>query len=99
RDFHVTGVQTCALPISPLQTHPLEELRTFMRGSQLERALEALKQDGYMHLDEDGRWGLTPSGVAQAEAILRERPRALARRPSPEDRNSVVEGKSVDLHP
>nr|PZN58688.1 MAG: ABC transporter [Chloroflexota bacterium] len=76
--------QVSYLEGSPLQTHPLEELRTFMRGSQLERALEALKQDGYMHLDEDGRWGLTPSGVAQAEAILRERPRALAPRPSPD---------------
>src|SRR5436309_15274375 len=48
RDFHVTGVQTCALPICLVRRiaeRPVEECRRRKRDPQL-HATEARRQDG-----------------------------------------------------
>src|SRR5690606_40546572 len=88
RDFHVTGVQTCALPISPLRErkgdiallvqHILHKLSVETGGAPIRISDHALNQ--LVTYD-------FPGNVRELENLL-QRASALA-----EDRKSVVLGK------
>src|SRR5207302_3389182 len=81
RDFHVTGVQTCALPIWPLQPPPLAP------GPFVPAPL--LPGPG-TPAPPSGMAGLVPPGTDRPVAL-----RPAWTRTTP-DRKSVVQGKSVD---
>src|SRR5690606_39707443 len=74
RDFHVTGVQTCALPIWPLESGPLasfglkavhdtsvNNLPGDMRGKDWTGELSGIYSDTFA----DGRFGIALSGSYQ----------------------------------
>src|SRR5690606_39885300 len=85
RDFHVTGVQTCALPISPLD-HPWVPVHDRLAPcSELGNDLEGRGVDG----GEVGEVGQT---LPEPGVVVR---RPHASRLSHRDRKSVAEGKGA----
>src|SRR5215510_182037 len=72
RDGHVTGVQTCALPISGttlakrLHSGGLPEAEVVGLGIQIGEALEAAHEAGVLHRDlKPGNIMVTPKGEAK----------------------------------
>src|SRR5690606_40312007 len=93
RDFHVTGVQTCALPISLMW---LDKADTWEMADQLgsDALVRLIQQDSHTCYQNEREalhdWGY---GCGRCPACeLRAKGYANWR-----DRKSVVEGKSVDL--
>src|SRR5690606_39642065 len=81
RDFHVTGVQTCALPISATASRSSSRRRVASRGAAI-RMCGTDWSSARSHMP----WWLGPSGpVTPARSSTKVTP----------DRKSVVEGKSV----
>src|SRR5690606_40073938 len=95
RDFHVTGVQTCALPILPggLAARwarlglEVDRVRVVAVGARAGLALGAVEHDAE-HGRADGRELARRLG----QLVLRD-----DAAPRDEDRKSVVEGRSVEL--
>src|SRR5690606_39592576 len=87
RDFHVTGVQTCALPICRVGDRELrtEEPAVFGFGGAAQTARLRLATNGGGRLNLDAR-------LDDTAADLRAQ---LTRLDLQLDRKSVVEGKSV----
>src|SRR2546430_17680389 len=81
RDLTVTGVQTCALPISARG-------RGFLRACLEGRTRQC---------PPDGGIGLGPPAAERYQGCQRAAEQGARHRRSQEDRKSVVYGKSVDL--
>src|SRR5690606_39492111 len=92
RDFHVTGVQTCALPIFSLPTYPFEGRRYSVAPNRT-WARRRVSEASARRAAEINDWFWLPSW--QRSAALPAMPRGHV--PGRWlDRKSVVEGKRVE---
>src|SRR5690606_41077607 len=91
RDFHVTGVQTCALPISGVSANPFLDPAFTIHWSlhtpdQIESAIEAAIADGQAAID-------TIAALPLADVTFDNTFLALEQAGELLDRKSVVKGK------
>src|SRR5690606_39937623 len=97
-DFHVTGVQTCALPIWRLRYEEAFVLQTALAVRRAEAEAEAATareaREGGIRDAFTARLPFTLTEGQQE--VVAEISRELAR-PWPIDRKSVVEGNSADV--
>src|SRR5690606_40808382 len=62
RDFHVTGVQTCALPISPSERHLWRDIDRMMNPDAKGERYESSLRDGGKKKSGGGKFGKKPFG-------------------------------------